>query len=102
MPLYKDLPIAGSIIIEVPRKLLKFTKKNDVVIVNTLTKTNNLTTTNKTKSIKLIPVSGTKTIIKDPGIIKPADKQSREDLADQINTAMKEIKKKLKKKSKST
>lgn len=97
MPRYKELPLAGSITIEVPRKLLKFTKKNDVIVVNTLTKSNNLTTKNKTKSIRLIPVTGTTPVIKQVGIIKPADKQSREDLGDQIKAAMKDIKNKLKK-----
>ena len=100
--LYGDLPLAGSIVIHVPRKLLKFNKKDDVVIVDSLTKTKNLKTNNKTKSIKLVPVIGTKTTVESQGLIRPSNKEAREALAEKTSNEMEYIKNKSKLKKKST
>ena len=95
---YGQLPLSGSIIIDVPRKLLRFDKNDRVVLYNTLTPTKNIAGGNL-KTIKLKPIAGNKTIIESQGLLRPSDKKSREELSNKINKKMDKIEMKGTKKS---
>ena len=93
---YNELPLSGTIVIDVPKKILRFDKKDNLVLADTLTKTNQVKG-GKSKSIKLIPVAGNQTRIVNPGILKPADKKSRMTLAEKVNDEMAKIEMKVEK-----
>ena len=57
--LYGELPFAGTIVIEVPKKVLKFTRKGELKTVNTFTKSGCIGKLGGLPNIKLIPVNGT-------------------------------------------
>lgn len=84
---YGKIPLSGSIVINVPKKVLKLDKNDNVVLQNTLTKLKGVSG-RYTKTIKLQPVSGDRVSIISQGISKESDKASRERLSERINDEM--------------
>jgi hypothetical protein len=88
--LYTELPLSGSIKIEIPKKVLKATSDDKVVLFNTFTKAKNIAG-GRSRAVELLPVNDNKVKVISEGTLKKADKKSREELANQIKTGMKKI-----------
>jgi hypothetical protein len=91
---YKELPLSGSIVIDVPRKVLRLEKNDKVVLFDTLTKGGNVKG-GKRKTVKLNPIEGSQTKIVSQGIIKPADPKSRQALAGKVESVVNRIERKV-------
>ena len=89
--IYTELPLSGSIKIEIPKKVLKATSDDKVVLFNTFTKSKNIAG-GRNRAIELLPVNDNKVKVISEGTLKKADKKSREQLASQIKTGMQKIK----------
>ena len=81
---YGKLPLSGSIVINIPKKVLKLDKNDKIILQNTLTKLGGVSG-RYTKTINLKPVTGNKVSIVSQGILRESDKKSRERLSDRIN-----------------
>ena len=79
---YKQLPLAGTIAIEVPKKVLKFAKDGSVRLVNTLTKVGGIAKNGGLPNIKLIPVAGVETKVISQGTLKEASKSARKQMGE--------------------
>lgn len=74
---YPELRVAGTIKVEVPKKVLKLGKKGDVSLINTLTKSGKIGTHNKIPNVIMRGTTGNDSSILDQGSLQPATKSAR-------------------------
>lgn len=92
---YKELPISGTMKIQVPEKMLKFGKDDKMKLVNTLTKGGTIAG-GSSKTIVLIPNPSIQAKILSQGSVRPATKQARENIGKLYENEVKKITKKTK------